>query len=235
MTIRIEPRPRTRRQLDEAPGKIVTTLLSVAAAGLVEPGRFRRGREYQLEGAVSELAVDPGVVRAIVQGSRRTPYEVLISTTFVPPVGDGTPLDRHRLAALTPDADDLHLTCTCPDGDAPCKHAAAALLAFAAEAGDRPELLSNWRCGEPKGRARAVVGSRAGGPAAARHLPAAAAAASPFASPAWQEFFGAGLPDPGEPIPFEPFGIGAEHLGPFDVSAMIRSAQHAMTLAGRDH
>ena len=225
MSTRITPRVRSREQLDAAPAKLVATLISVAAAGLVDAGRFRRGRQYALEGAVGELVVAQGVLRGSVMGSRREPYEVRVTTDLVPAPPDAP--TRQQLAALVPAMEELEASCTCPDADErPCKHAAAVLLAFAAEAAEDPSLLIAWRCGDVPARARAGVGSRV------RHIGPAgrdvAAPVSPFSSPQWQAFFGFAAEmtvpeiDDGDP------DLGTEHLGPFDVSAMVRSAHASM-------
>ena len=223
MTVRIQPRARSRAQVEAAPAKLVTTLLAVAAAGLVEAGRFRRGREYVTEGAVTDLAVEPGLLCGTVFGSRQEPYEVRIRTPQVPPLA-GTP-DRHQLAALTPDADDLDVGCSCPDDESgPCKHVAAVLLAFSAEAGDEPGLLVMWRCGAVAPSTRAAVGSRID----ARSAPPQPPAPSPFAAPAWQAFFAFAAGELVVPeVVAEPLRLGAERLGQADISAMIRSAHSA--------
>ena len=44
----------------------------------LDPNRLGRGRSYARRGSVLELTVDPGVVRASVQGSRVTPYVVTV-------------------------------------------------------------------------------------------------------------------------------------------------------------
>ncbi len=45
----------------------------------LDPNRLGRGRSYARRGSVLELTVDPGTVRAQVQGSRPTPYEVSVT------------------------------------------------------------------------------------------------------------------------------------------------------------
>ena len=43
---------------------------------LAEPGRMQRGRTYARQGQVLDIDVQPGLIEARVQGSRRTPYQV---------------------------------------------------------------------------------------------------------------------------------------------------------------
>ena len=44
-------------------GRLANTLLSVAVAGIADPTRFRKGRQYATDGAVTRLEVDHGIVR----------------------------------------------------------------------------------------------------------------------------------------------------------------------------
>jgi hypothetical protein len=230
MSRHVVPRYRGRAELDTAPAKLVSTLLSVAAAGLVDGGRFRRGRQYMLDGSVTALTVDQGELIGEVQGSRSDAYRVRIGTRLVPaPVLTGVALsDRQALAAIAPDTDELDADCTCPDGGSPCKHVAAVLLAFAAEAGDDPGLMLAWRCGDVAPRSRAAIGSRL-----RRDSPRTAPVPSPFATPEWRVYFGS--PEALSPhhLDLEPLRIGYERLGPFDVSEAVRSAHAAMRSAGR--
>jgi len=232
MSRTIVPRSRSRSELEAAPAKLVATLLSVAAAGLVDGGRFRRGREYATQGNVVDLRVEPGSLHGTVQGSRADPYVVEIETATVlrPPITDG-----RGVAAVVPDVDELGSVCSCPEGG-DCKHVVAVLLAFAAEAGDRPDLLLEWRCGDQP--PRASIGSRAGRRAEQAWRDRPPPTTSPFETPAWQAFFGLGLDDP--PLPdrrvLDSAELGTELLGPFDVTAMVRSMHAAMRSAvRRDH
>lgn len=213
-------------------GKLATTLLSVTVAGMADPPRFRRGKHYATEGAVTRLEVSTGTLRAWVQGSRPEPYEAIVTTEVVdrPTIGSAESL-RPLLSRLTPDAAELMTSCTCPDWDDPCKHAVAALLALADELTSRPELLVEWRCQPLDGPVERVrVGSRASG----RHLrlapapPAdAASAARPvdrYATPEWVAFLGtAPVGDPPD-VPREPAPVGRAVLGNVDVGGWIRSA-----------
>ena len=54
-------------------GKLASALLSVSVAGMADPARFRRGKTYVLDGAVTRLEVSSGQLLATVVGSRATP------------------------------------------------------------------------------------------------------------------------------------------------------------------
>ncbi len=233
--IRVVPRQRTRQQLAEAPAKLATTLISVAAAGLLDAGRFRRGRQYATEGAVTEIVVRPGVVRGTVQGGRRAPYVVDVRVAMRP--GSAGAPTGQQVAALAPAAHELSTGCTCPDADdGVCKHAAAVLLALADEVGDRPELLVLWRRGGTPALARATIGSRRVSATTAASGSAPSVAPSPFASPAWQEFFAAPNPlptplPPGETVVTTDDRVGSERLGELDLADIVRSARAALRRA----
>jgi hypothetical protein len=215
-------------------GKLASTLLSVTVAGMADPSRFRRGKTYVADHAVTRLEVEPGTLQASVMGSRDHPYHVVVSVRLVERVveGSGEAL-RAQLTRLTPEANDLMSSCTCPDDDEPCKHVVAALLAFAAELVARPELLVQWRC-RPSGEVatRPTVGSRAR--PSERHLRLAPTPAarqveppSPWEEPEWVEFLGS--PPPAPPaIPAEPVAVGRATLGLIDLSAVVRDALDAL-------
>lgn len=233
MSITIIPRAAANQGPGTAVGKLATTLLSVAVAGMAEPSRFRRGRLYVAERAVTRLDVSPGLLRATVTGSRREPYvaEVRAPLAVRPPDLVGEPTREH-VVRLVPDADDLTVSCTCPDDDSPCKHVVAAILCFAGELGDRPELLVEFSCGSGPAPERAVVGSRARGE---RHLRLVAPPPppSPFTSPEWQQF--AASPDVPPPTWAELFeGRPPIVVAPFvveriDLGAVVRSAVESLT------
>ena len=156
-------------------GALASAMLSAAVASRADPVRFGRGRTYVRDGAVVDLATTPGVLTAAVIGSRPEPYRVTVRVAG----GDAAPwpsdgdrggsdvIDVRRLNELVPDADEMRCSCTCPDGPAdPCKHAVAALLAFADQVAIRPELLAEWRSGPPADAGTGGAPSRGG--AAAR-------------------------------------------------------------------
>ncbi|MHB1640598.1 MAG: SWIM zinc finger family protein [Candidatus Dormibacteria bacterium] len=116
----------------------------------LDRNRLPRGRTYARGGAVGELQILPGEVRALVQGSRVRPYTVSLRVREFTPAEwdrvtaaiagrashaaallDGT-LDPGIVAeldqlgvSLLPAAGELGPTCSCPDWANPCKHAAA--------------------------------------------------------------------------------------------------------------
>ena len=145
------------------------------------------------------LEVAPGVVKASVQGSRRTPYKVLIALPAFSELvwakveltlaeqaihsarllaGEMPPdLEEVFAAAGAPlfpqRAKDLALNCSCPDWEVPCKHLAAAFYLLAESFDDDPFAILLWR-----GRSReALLGRlrelRGGDPAHPAAEPAA--------------------------------------------------------------
>jgi hypothetical protein len=230
-----------------AVGKLASTLLSVAVAGMADPARFRRGKAYVAERAVTRLQISPGRLVANVTGSSESPYQVIIAVaTIERPVLGSPEAFRQHINRLSPEPDDLTVSCSCPDWDDPCKHAIAALLAFANELVVRPELLVEWRCtataGEGEGRAR--VGSRAtrtgerhlrlagtGEPAApavgpapvTRVRPAPPEPTPPWERPEWQTFLGTVPPDAPD-APRDPAKVGRAQLGTLDLADWVRSA-----------
>lgn len=113
-------------------------------------GRLSRGRTYARQGRAEDLLIEPGTVRAFVQGTADDPYEVALA---IRPFRDDewdTVLDAiaakagHAAALLDGELDpgiiadaaavevdllprprDLRTACSCPDDYDPCKHAAA--------------------------------------------------------------------------------------------------------------
>lgn len=236
MSITIIPRAVGAQGTGNAVGKLATTLLSVAVAGMAESSRFRRGRAYVAERAVTRLDLSPGLLRATVSGSRHEPYlaEVRVPMVVRPADLVNEPLREH-IVRLVPDADDLNVSCSCPDDESPCKHVVAAILCFAAELGDRPELLVEWSCGSGPAPERAVVGSRARGE---RHLRLVAPPPppSPFLSDEWQQFEGADSSTPASTpawtdviVDHTPITIAAFVLERIDLGAVVRSAVESLT------
>jgi len=241
--VRVVPRQRTKEDLADAPGRLLATMISVAAAGMLDATRFRRGREYARSGAVTALDIEPGSLHGTVQGSRREPYEVTVRTATVPPPPGTAPA---MMAVIAPNAADLWAECSCPDGDTgTCKHVVAVLLSFADEVALRPELLSAWRAPAGASPSRAEVGSRRPGPGVATvsslpSRPMVAPPPSPFETDEWREFTAA---PPGaadlDPVldairAAPPLTLGTERLGAVDLSSMLRSALQSMRAAGGD-
>jgi uncharacterized Zn finger protein len=137
--------------------------------------RLTRGKNYARRGQVLSLSVAPGVVRASVQGSRKTPYKVSI----VLPAFDELvwakvevslaeqaihsarllagemPHDLEEVfsaagAPLFPQrAQDLAQSCSCPDWEVPCKHLAATFYLLAEHFDEDPFAILLWR-GRPR-------------------------------------------------------------------------------------
>jgi hypothetical protein len=233
MTITLLPRGTALAETTSL-GKLATTLLSVAVAGMAEGSRFRRGRAYAAERAVTRIDLEPGSLQATVVGSRSEPYRVVIDVPLMSRTGSGAVTERSEVILLTPDVDDLDVRCTCPDGVEPCKHVVATLLAFAAELGARPELLVEWRSGSTEPAPRVSVGSRS---RSERHLRLAPPPPppSPFRTPGWAAFEGHDLP----PVPTLPdelatatAAIASAVVDRVDVAAVIRSALEALDGSG---
>ena len=170
---------RPRRSLGNQPGRLVATMLRALAAEVSDPGRYSRAKAYARDGAVIEIDIRPEVVSGLVLGSRRQPYEVLLTVDPAPTdeIGRANPAQLGSMTMLIPGRDELAVSCTCPDADgAPgflCKHAIAVLLVLADEASIEPALLVRWRTADSVGgHRRSGVGrlprrGRAiGGPAA---------------------------------------------------------------------
>ncbi len=226
-TVTVSPRYRSRDEMAAAPAKLATTMLEVVTAGSADGARFSRGRAYARDGAVVVIHVSTGRLEAEVAGSRSSEYEVTIDVVLA----RGTPEPSNTPAAiiqLVPEPDDLRFSCTCPDQSDACKHAVAALLAFAAEVGDRPDLLRLWRVGATE---RARVGAAKDAP---QRRPAVEPPprAEPWQQPAWQEYLGTADDSPAAaqvhallpPLP----DAFTEHVGQFDVTAFVRSARDAV-------
>jgi hypothetical protein len=191
---------RTYPPEDTSPtGRLAATMVQVAVAGLADPQRFRRGKAYLADRAVTRLEIDRGSLRATVQGSRSDAYRVVITCPTITRPADlsGEQPERQHVATLVPEAGQLLSSCTCPDWEDPCKHAVAVLLALANELSARPELLVTWRCAPGEG-SRAEVGARGRGQRGHLRLVSSgrsAAPADPYGGPEWQQFFGTDAED----------------------------------------
>lgn len=140
--------------------------------------RLTRGRSYARQGQVLALDVEPGVVTASVQGSKRTPYAVRIALAALPEkvwtrveaalaeealcsaqlLAGEMPPELEALMAgagarLFPGRlSELQMSCSCPDSAVPCKHLAATFYLLAESFDDDPFRILHWR-----GRARDEV------------------------------------------------------------------------------
>ena len=195
------------------------------------------------------LVLDPGIVRAEVQGSDPQAYdvEIRVPTIAVPPDMGLVP-ERGQVSRLIPDDDDIGTWCSCPDADSPCKHAVAALVCLATAFSTRPDVLVFWRCADqtadqaadpaadPAAERPVVTGHRA----RRRHLrsvptdddahpspDARSDQPSPFDTEAWQTYTGQHLPEPGdwaELLADQPAPVfGSLVVDRTDVGVMVRS------------
>ena len=133
--------------------------------------RLSRGRAYARSGQVLSVEIEPGLVKAKVQGSRPKPYNVRIRIkTLAPHDGDKLaaalssqvlftakllagemPHDIEQVftasgLALFPErSSDLDTDCSCPDWSNPCKHVAAVYYLLGEEFDRDPFLLFKLR------------------------------------------------------------------------------------------
>jgi uncharacterized Zn finger protein len=132
--------------------------------------RIGRGRSYLSHGAVLDLKMAPGKVKALVLGSAPEPYEVAVEIQ---------PIDRRRLQAiekecrdhlkslqellagkfseslgglffaektgLFPTPKEISFECSCPDWASMCKHVAAVLYGIGARFDEDPALFFTLR------------------------------------------------------------------------------------------
>ena len=143
--------------------------------------RLTRGKNYARRGQVVSLEVAAGSVTARVQGSRRTPYTVVIALTpfsgllwakvevvlaeqaihSAQLLAGEMPAELEQVfaaagAPLFPArATDLKMSCSCPDREVPCKHLAATFYLLAESFDDDPFRILAWR-----GRSRAALLAR---------------------------------------------------------------------------
>lgn len=234
MSIVIIPGPPPMRLEPTPSGRLAASLLSVTVAGMADPQRFRRGKGYLIDNAVTRLELSEGVLLATVVGGRPEPYHVTIAVETVPRPDDlGQVPERAHVARLIPRGEELLCTCTCPDWDDPCKHSVAALLALAAELGPHPELLVAWRCDQGDLRPHTRVGSRARNDRHLRLVPPTPPT-SPFETPEWHEFVGDDLEMPDCKVTNEPLKLPAMNLDRTDVAEVIRSAWQTLSRFGAE-
>lgn len=132
--------------------------------------RIARGRSYVRSGAVLDLQIDTGVVRALVQGSRAKPYKIEIRIAALSKANwekvlgvcghqiDGLseliegkfPQQLETLftakgSGLFPSPPEIDFGCSCPDWASMCKHVAAALYGVGARFDEDPTLFFKLR------------------------------------------------------------------------------------------
>jgi uncharacterized Zn finger protein len=130
--------------------------------------RLPRGRTYVRNGSVLHLAITPGRIEALVQGSSL--YEQTITIGSLPAAtwktlqarsagkigsliellqgkisGEIMTIVTHRDDGLFPKPKEIKLACSCPDSAGLCKHLAAVLYGVGARLDKRPEILFKLR------------------------------------------------------------------------------------------
>lgn len=137
----------------------------------IDPARLARGRSYARRGQVVSVTIEPGLVTAFVQGTRKTPYQIRLGFETVTDEARGFILFRFReraaytarlLAGEMPDEIEeifkesgaplfptketlRRFKCSCPDDATPCKHIIAVLLLLAEELEEDPFILLRLR------------------------------------------------------------------------------------------
>ena len=138
---------------------------------VVDVRRLARGRTYARGGQVISLEEERGVVRAVVQGSRPTPYNVTIKLrplnrgqwrAVIDALASRALFAAQLLAGEMPQEIDqvfaaagcslfpasrgeLETSCSCPDSANPCKHVAAAHYILGEQIDEDPFLLFRLR------------------------------------------------------------------------------------------
>lgn len=135
--------------------------------------RLPRGRTYVRSGAVIDLVIGAGEVRAQVMGSSL--YRVEVNVAAVPEphwraigadcvgsIDSMVELLQGKLSqavmqrlcragdGLFPAPREIKFNCSCPDWASMCKHVAAVLYGVGARLDERPELLFDLRCVDGK-------------------------------------------------------------------------------------
>jgi uncharacterized Zn finger protein len=132
--------------------------------------RVGRGRSYLRHGAVLDLKIESGIVHALVQGSRSTPYKVdiaiqkisktnwknikaecqgkidslqeLLHGKFPKSLAETFISKGH---GLFPSPREINFNCSCPDWAVMCKHVAAALFGIGSRLDEDPMLFFKLR------------------------------------------------------------------------------------------
>jgi hypothetical protein len=146
---------------DERSGVLASAAWTAAIAGRADPSRYRRGKEYLREQAVTSLLVRPGIITAEVLGTRAEPYLVSItvpggvfqrSAGLSMPAASSLRFTPHLLAELAdPDAEQApepsapersrgHLRLVTEERPAALDPAVAEFLSVPEESDDVPAL-----------------------------------------------------------------------------------------------
>jgi len=147
--------------------------------------RIGRGKKYVRYGAVLDLKIAKGRIEALVQGSRKKPYDVVVEIDPLQKMKweDILKLYSHKIESLEalaegrfpkeleetfsmkgeglfPGPDEIHFMCTCPDSAYMCKHIAAVLYGIGARFDVDPSLFFKLRDIEIKDLIRKSVEQR---------------------------------------------------------------------------
>jgi uncharacterized Zn finger protein len=132
--------------------------------------RIGRGSAYVKNGMVLDLQIKPCEIKALVQGSRKNPYDVLIKIDKLPAkkwdaiveqcsrrIGGVAELAEGKFPeelaqvfcapgqGLFPSPKEIHFECSCPDWAYMCKHIAAVLYGVGAKLDHQPALFFTLR------------------------------------------------------------------------------------------
>jgi uncharacterized Zn finger protein len=199
--------------------------------------RLARGRTYARSGQVLSMDITTGEVKAVVQGSRPTPYNVSIKVEvlteeewdkvlevlsrqaiFVAKLLAGQmPQDIERIftqanQSLFPQKrGDLQTDCSCPDPSNPCKHIAAVYYLLGEEFDRDPFLLFRLR-----GLERDRLLARLGKSSAGKHVVLAKEGAPPA-----------------EPLPHDPAAFWGAPAGGEDLFGEVQPPPVSMGLVLR--
>lgn len=139
--------------------------------GSIDSARLARGRSYARRGQVVDIEIEPGLVTASVQGTRKKPYQIRLGFEVLSDEAKALLLFRFRerssfaailLAGEMPEEMEKvfkeaglglfpnksalrRYKCSCPDDAVPCKHIIAVLLLLAEVFDDDPFLLLKLR------------------------------------------------------------------------------------------
>lgn len=133
--------------------------------------RLTRGRSYARQGQVVSIDVEPGIIKAKVQGSRPKPYDVKIKLKPLSdkdwdnvtdamatqaifaakllagemPINIEEAFATARVSLFPTSKEELVTECSCPDWANPCKHIAAVYYILAERFDEDPFLLFKLR------------------------------------------------------------------------------------------
>ncbi len=132
--------------------------------------RIGRGRSYVRHGAVLDLRISEGEIKAVVKGSRAAPYNVSVSVeklseeksdklckasaravdSLADLLGGKFPQELKSLFfdrkdGIYPAPAEISFNCSCPDWASMCKHVAAALYGVGRRLDDSPGMLFQLR------------------------------------------------------------------------------------------